>query len=601
MKKSSIKNLFFKSNLLLSFIPLLLALILVYLQVQSKIEEKLTSEFQFISQQLTHQIEEHLEDNLNSLRYLTRTPLVREHILNEWDRDARVRELFLAFMNSHPDFQSVHLIQTRPELRYFASTQATRVTSEVPQTIQDVVKNSLKEGHRLETVELQISEAIAKWDVLLGFSAEDEELHFLEAEINLEPVIQQANSLQVMNLKQSRANRLLILDQSNRILNPLSAGEESRYKIGANALVYEKPLNRVGLKILVAVEKSLAYQDLKNLFMVFLLPFVAMIVLIVISSAFTASKLSNPILELQMMSRELARGQELSAPVASNITELENLALSMTKMAELVQLKEMELKQAARDLEQNVQSRSKKYFVLYEEYKALLQMLSHDLSNIIHSLQISLETSGNSKDTGKLEPEVHSLLEKAAKFLKKFKEMEAIQEGFLDFIEEEVLLDEVIEDLKILFAPKLRSKNIELQVIVPRSAVYLKIDREWFTMTVLANVMSNAIKFSYPGGLIKIQVSLEETGSRVCLQVIDQGVGIESDRLEKLLSAGKMHRSSLGTQGEEGTGFGLILASKVLQEMGGVLSVKSDFEQENPLKHGSCVVIEVKGYASSDS
>lgn len=601
MKKTSIKNLFFRRSLLLSFVPLLLALVLVYFQVQSKIEEKLNSEFQLISQQLTHQIEEHLEDNLNALRYLTQTPLVREHILNEWDRDARVRELFLAFLNSHPDFQSVHLIQTRPELRYFASTQAIKVTSAIPQAIKEELRHSLKEAQKLEKVELQVSKGIAKWDVLLGFTAEDEEFHFLEAEINLEPVIQQANSLQVMNLKQGPLNRLLILDPSNRVLNPLSPSDQLPFEGGSNTLVHENFVMRVGLNIVVAVDKSLAYQDLKSLFLIFLFPFVAMIVLIVFSSALTASKLSNPILDLQMMSQELARGQEVSAPSASNIIELENLALSMKKMGEQIEIKELELKKAARDLEQNVQSRSKKYLELYEEYKGLLQMLSHDLSNIIQSLQISLENSRQSRQTEDLNPEVYSLLGKAGKFLKKFKEMEAIQEGYQDFVEEEVLLDEVFEDLKILFAPKLRSKNIELQISNLHRAVYLKIDREWFTMTVLANVMSNAIKFSYPGGLIEIQVSLHDSGSRVCLRVIDHGVGIERDRLDKLMSAGRVHRTSLGTRGEVGTGFGLILASKVLEEMGGSLGIISVFEQENPVKHGTCVLIEVNGYANSDS
>lgn len=88
---------------------------------------------------------------------------------------------------------------------------------------------------------------------------------------------------------------------------------------------------------------------------------------------------------------------------------------------------------------------------------------------------------------------------------------------------------------------------------------------------VLRNMLSNAIKFSFPGGLITIG-SLLESQVVKCF-VKDEGQGIPKIFLDKLL-AGEM-KSTKGTASEEGTGLGLQLCIDFINKNGGSLWAES--------------------------
>jgi signal transduction histidine kinase len=73
---------------------------------------------------------------------------------------------------------------------------------------------------------------------------------------------------------------------------------------------------------------------------------------------------------------------------------------------------------------------------------------------------------------------------------------------------------------------------------------------------VVRNLVSNAIKFSYPGGQIDIAAKKQENTAVISVQ--DNGKGIPTDQQAYLFSAGKL-KSTFGTKGEKGTGLGLML------------------------------------------
>lgn len=89
---------------------------------------------------------------------------------------------------------------------------------------------------------------------------------------------------------------------------------------------------------------------------------------------------------------------------------------------------------------------------------------------------------------------------------------------------------------------------------------------------ILRNLISNAVKFSYPGGVVRIQVVDEGTKVRVC--VIDEGVGIDEQNIPHLFDSNKQI-SSFGTANEKGSGLGLILCNEFIRYDGGELSVTS--------------------------
>ncbi len=114
------------------------------------------------------------------------------------------------------------------------------------------------------------------------------------------------------------------------------------------------------------------------------------------------------------------------------------------------------------------------------------------------------------------------------------------------------------------------NKNIEIINKTPEN-VYIKSDVNIFNSTI-QNLISNAIKFTKPGGKIIISsVTKQDTAE---LTVEDTGVGIPKEEVDKLFRIDTQH-STLGTEKESGTGLGLIICKELIEKQGGKIWVKS--------------------------
>ncbi len=89
---------------------------------------------------------------------------------------------------------------------------------------------------------------------------------------------------------------------------------------------------------------------------------------------------------------------------------------------------------------------------------------------------------------------------------------------------------------------------------------------------VLRNLTSNAIKFTPSGGNVTLRAL--PVGESVRIEIVDTGVGIDPDTLEKILE-GDVAVSLRGTNNESGTGLGLRLCRELLAEMGSRLDASS--------------------------
>ena len=89
---------------------------------------------------------------------------------------------------------------------------------------------------------------------------------------------------------------------------------------------------------------------------------------------------------------------------------------------------------------------------------------------------------------------------------------------------------------------------------------------------VLKNLISNAIKFSARGSRVKISCASAETNH--VLKIIDEGIGISEENQKKLFSIDanwKIH----GTEGESGTGLGLLASNQFAECFGAGIKVES--------------------------
>ncbi len=98
----------------------------------------------------------------------------------------------------------------------------------------------------------------------------------------------------------------------------------------------------------------------------------------------------------------------------------------------------------------------------------------------------------------------------------------------------------------------------------------------WADMTMLQSILlgllSNAVKFSYPGN--EVIVESNPLDDMELVRVVDNGIGIPQDELSKLFKP-DTHYTTPGTQKEIGTGLGLLICKEQVEKNGGRIWVES--------------------------
>ncbi len=146
-----------------------------------------------------------------------------------------------------------------------------------------------------------------------------------------------------------------------------------------------------------------------------------------------------------------------------------------------------------------------------------------------------------------------------------------IKTGRTIFEPEVVNLNKIVTDILSLFKSNADNKDIQLEIDVAKNiSLFADVN---MVQTILRNFISNSIKFTNNKGNIKI-TAIEES-EYVKVSVIDNGVGIGGDKINKLFQIDQ-NVSSVGTNKEEGSGLGLILCKEFIELNHGRIFVKSE-------------------------
>lgn len=127
-----------------------------------------------------------------------------------------------------------------------------------------------------------------------------------------------------------------------------------------------------------------------------------------------------------------------------------------------------------------------------------------------------------------------------------------------------------VEQMKNFFFAVCNSKNLQIVSKIPAD-LQISADPDHFNF-ILRNLISNAIKFSYPGGLIELNAVT--TDGFVRISVRDQGKGMLASDAEQLFET--FNLIDEGTSGEKGTGMGLMLCKEFVLANGGEIWVHSE-------------------------
>lgn len=116
-----------------------------------------------------------------------------------------------------------------------------------------------------------------------------------------------------------------------------------------------------------------------------------------------------------------------------------------------------------------------------------------------------------------------------------------------------------------------RDKKIEVVLMVADS-LQIEAD-EPMLYTIIRNLVNNAIKFTPENG--QVIISATATKSKMEISIADTGVGMGQDAIQSLFKLDKS-KTSLGTKGEKGTGFGLLLCKEFVDKHKGNIHVESE-------------------------
>jgi len=134
----------------------------------------------------------------------------------------------------------------------------------------------------------------------------------------------------------------------------------------------------------------------------------------------------------------------------------------------------------------------------------------------------------------------------------------------------DILLKELANDIVQLYRPVAEKKGLQLEV-EGEEQLLVSADINML-QTIFRNLISNAIKFSRVGG--SILTSIYKSGDKVCVAIKDQGVGIPEEKLNQLFHIDKTFTTP-GTDGELGTGLGLVLVSEFMELNQGSIELES--------------------------
>jgi signal transduction histidine kinase len=154
-------------------------------------------------------------------------------------------------------------------------------------------------------------------------------------------------------------------------------------------------------------------------------------------------------------------------------------------------------------------------------------------------------------------------------------DVSAIESGRLSLALQPTDLDALVEHNVALNRVLAEEKQIRLAFQTDGDLPPLYLDRAKIEQ-VLNNLISNAVKFSYPASSVEIYVSRDQ--DRALISVRDQGQGIPAAELDNLFKwFGKT--SVKGTEGESSSGLGLAIAHKIVLGHHGAIWVESEVDK----------------------
>lgn len=221
-------------------------------------------------------------------------------------------------------------------------------------------------------------------------------------------------------------------------------------------------------------------------------------------------------------------------------------------------------------------------------FQNLLRIMVHDIANpltVIMNMTKALPfVKGDPTQENYFQNQIITQSVKMSNIIESVRWMEGLESGKKVPKVQEVRLRQTVEAALKTLDPLLNNKKIIVQLEVADDLIVMG-HPTVIENQVLGNIISNCIKFSPTGSVLKIKG--EQTNAETaCLTIADQGIGIPEAILENIFDP-FYPTNRKGTNGEEGTGFGMPIALKSMEFFKGTIKIESKAIENYPTDHGT--------------
>jgi signal transduction histidine kinase/CheY-like chemotaxis protein len=160
-------------------------------------------------------------------------------------------------------------------------------------------------------------------------------------------------------------------------------------------------------------------------------------------------------------------------------------------------------------------------------------------------------------------------------------DMSKIDEGKMTIAHEAFNLENVAESITSIIYPQAESKGLIFAMPLIDVTDTVLLGDSLRLNQVLLNLLSNALKFTPPGGSVRLEIrQLQKKNGRVRLRftVSDTGIGMSEEFMDRLFLPFEQETVSTGRR-FGGTGLGMSICKNLVTLMGGTISVKSELEK----------------------
>ena len=264
----------------------------------------------------------------------------------------------------------------------------------------------------------------------------------------------------------------------------------------------------------------------------------------------------------------LTHGGQDSLPLRQAISTLGNLTLleRPVRILTLITSAHAMLRARQRQYQMREAQRRKDEF---------LASLGHELRNPLAPIKTSVallshlypESEQVSKVKGVIERQVTQLTRLVDDLL----DVARITRGKVELQRQDIVLQQLLSHVTELCQPAASSRHIGITLDVPQQQVVLHADYAR-VVQIFANIVSNAVKFTPPGGHVSITARMDTGLLRVAIE--DNGIGIDQDAMPRIFSMFEQGPTVAG-QMASGLGIGLSLARQFAEMHGGSIAAYS--------------------------